>query len=90
MDKWRLSERDHTQIVCYYGWAPSYATQVSTWYGGKGVGRRYEVWGREYEEDANSTLELSYATQLVNDLAVASEPLMLQNKVLSHMGKSQG
>lgn len=28
VDKWRLSEREHTQVFCYYGWEPSYAAQL--------------------------------------------------------------
>jgi len=29
IDKWRLTESDHTQVCCYYGWDSSYATQIA-------------------------------------------------------------
>lgn len=86
LDKWNLTEEDHSQVACYYGWDSAYLTRILRQV------RFITDSGKPEVAATLSTAELQ--GRVLGEQSAAeqgSPPILsreLQNRVLAHMGKA--
>lgn len=87
LDKWNMTEAEHSQVACYYGWTPAFLLRLlhkTSFIANEGEGSGTAL--------TLSTLEIQ--TRVLEEQSAheqGSPPLIsreLQNRVLAHMGKS--